>query len=123
MKSCKDCLHYEACKLVVCRLKDEAFSELFDDDYFNKRIAENCERYKDKSEWVHLPCKVGDRVFTIVIIGGVYSVVADRVHSLKISTENIYAETNWYVDGGKIGYNVFLTQEEAEKALAERSKK
>lgn len=46
--------------------------------------------------------------------------VADRVHALKISTENIYAETNWYVEGGKIGYNVFLTQEEAEKALAER---
>ena len=82
----------------------------------------DCPEFTPQSEWVHLPCKVGDRVFTIVIIGGKYSVVADRGHSLKITAENIYAETNWYVEGGKIGYNVFLTQEEAEKALAERRK-
>ena len=99
--TCKDCLHCEVC-------------------YYHD--FEECEWFKDKSEWVHLPCKVGDRVFTIVIIGGEYSVVADRVHALKISTENIYAETNWYVEGGKIGYNVFLTQEDAENALAERRK-
>lgn len=100
--NCKDCLHYKFC------------------DY--GRIGNLCTDFTDKAEWVHLPCKVGDRVFSIVIIGGEYSVVADRVHALKISTENIYAETNWYVDGGEIGYNVFLTQEEAKKALAERSK-
>ena len=99
--TCKDCLHCEVC-------------------YYHD--FEECEWFKDKSEWVHLPCKVGDRVFTIVIIGGEYSVVADRVHALKISAENIYAETNWYVEGGKIGYNVFLTQEDAENALEERRK-
>ena len=106
--TCKDCIHQTAC-FDWCR----GFGQ----------EADVCEHFSNKAEWVHLPCKVGDRVFTIVIIGGEYSVVADRVHALKISTENIYAETNWYVDGGKIGYNVFLTQEEAEKALKERSKK
>lgn len=104
--TCKDCIHQTAC-LDWCR----GFGQ----------EAELCEHFADKSKWVHLPCKVGDRVFTIVIIGGEYSVVADRVHALKISTENIYAETNWYVEGGEIGYNVFLTQEDAEKALEERN--
>lgn len=103
--NCKNCIHQTAC-FDCCR----GFGQ----------EADLCEHFSNKSEWVHLPCKVGERVFSIVIIGGEYSVVADRVHALKISTENIYAETNWYVDGGEIGYNVFLTQEEAEKALAER---
>ncbi len=102
--TCKDCLHFVPCG-------GASWEKVTD-----------CPEFTPRNEWVHLPCKVGDRVFTIVIIGGEYSVVADRVHALKISTENIYAETNWYVDGGEIGYNVFLTQEEAEKALAERSK-
>ena len=105
--TCKECIHQTAC-LDWCR----GFGQ----------EAELCEHFSDKAEWVHLPCNVGDRVFTIVIIGGEYSVVADRVHALKISTENIYAETNWYVEGGKIGYNVFLTQEDAENALEERRK-
>lgn len=100
--NCKDCLRYEMCNY--------------------GQIGDICTALVDKAEWVYPPCKVSDRVFSIVIIGGEYSVVADRVHALKISTENIYAETNWYVDGGEIGYNIFLTQEEAEKALAERRK-
>lgn len=107
-KNCDNCIHQIAC-FDWCR----GFGQ----------EAELWEHFSDKSEWVHLPCKIGDRVFSIVINGGKYIVAADRVYALKISTGNIYAETNWYVDGGKIGYNVFLTQEEAEKALAERSRK
>ena len=37
--TCKDCLHYEVC-------------------YYHD--FEECEWFKDKSEWVHLPCKKGD---------------------------------------------------------------
>jgi hypothetical protein len=116
--TCKDCLHYAVCEVVRGRPNRVGKNSL--------RIAEkHCpyNSFLNKSEWIHPPCKVGGRVFSIVIIGGEYSVVADRVHALKISTENIYAETNWYVDGGEIGYNIFLTQEKAEKALAERRKK
>lgn len=97
--TCKDCIHYKMCSY--------------------GQIGRLCADFSNKSEWVHLPCKVGDRVFSIVIIGGEYSAVADRVHALRISAEDIYIDTNWY-ESGEIGYNVFLTQEEAEKALAER---
>lgn len=115
--TCKDCLHYDVCEAVRGRPNRVGKNSL--------RIAEkHCpyNSFQNKSEWVHLPCKVGDRVFSIVIIGGEYSVVADRVHALRISTEDIYIDTNWY-ESGEMGYNVFLTQEEAEKALEERSKK
>ena len=105
--TCKDCVHQEAC-LDWCR----GFGE----------DAKLCEHFSAKNEWVHLPIKVGDRVFSIVIIGGEYTVVADRVHSVMISAETISVITNWYNDGGELGYNIFLTQEEAEKALAERKK-
>ena len=37
--NCKDCLHYEVC----C-----------------SNGSAECEWFKDKSEWVHLPCKNGD---------------------------------------------------------------
>lgn len=100
--NCKDCLRYEMCNY--------------------GQIGRLCADFSNKSEWIHLPCKVGDRVFSIVIIGGEYSVVADRVHSLRISAVGIYVRTNWY-ENEEIGYNVFLTQEEAEKALAKRSRK
>lgn len=120
--TCKDCIYYEACKSISCRLKGEAFSEIFDDNHLGKRIAENCKLYNNKSEWIHLPCKVGDRVFSIVIIGGEYRIVVDRVLALKITTDNVYVETE-YIDAGEIGYTVFLILKEAEKALAERKKK
>lgn len=100
--TCKDCLHYKMCSYgQICKL---------------------CVDFADKSEWVHLPCKVGDRVFSIVMLGGEYSIVVDRAIALKITTDNIYVETE-YIDAGEIGYTVFLTLKEAEKALAKRSRK
>lgn len=99
--TCKDCFHYKMCSY--------------------GQIGRLCADFSDKSEWVHLPCKVGGRVFSIVIIGGEYSVVADRVHALRISAVGIYVRTNWY-ENEEIGHNVFLTQEKAEKALEKRRK-
>lgn len=99
LKVCFDCINCEQCPTGLACSANPA-----------------CTMFKDKSEWVHLPCNIGDRIFSIVIIGGEYTVVADRVHALKISEEDIYVDTNWY-ESGEIEYNVFLTQEEAEKAL------
>lgn len=100
--TCKDCFHYKMCSY--------------------GQIGKPCVDFADKSEWVHLPCKVGDRVFSIVIIGGEYRIVVDRVLALKITTDNVYVETE-YIDAGEIGYTVFLILKEAEKALAERKEK
>lgn len=109
-KTCKDCLHYEICDVQSCGL-----------------IAADhitCWLFKDKSEWVYLPCKTGDTVFC-------FAPCFDEMHhpNLKIvESEIVEVRTiatvlglNFDVD--KIGKTVFLTREEAEKALTERKEK
>lgn len=44
--TCKDCLHYEACA------KHYTQGQL-------TMINGDCSTFTDRSEWVHLPCKVG----------------------------------------------------------------
>ena len=97
MATCKDCLHYEAC-MNYTNLKDSAFAQ-----NFNKSDV-ICDIYKNKSEWVHLPCKKGD-------------VLERNGEFCEVDHWNVIATT--FSEGGKLRlFNV----EEAEKALEERRK-
>lgn len=65
---------------------------------------------------VELPCKIGDEVFEPITKGGtIYSrtvkgfTVSERIKLINCETKNFY----WF----EIGKKVFLTREEAEKAL------
>lgn len=99
--TCKDCLKKE---LGYCKL-----------DCIE---PQRCEDFKHKSEWVHLPCKIGTAVY--------------RVCKKKYDVDGYGMQ--WFEDWGivtnrfdlcmlkEIGKTVFLTREGAEKALAERSK-
>lgn len=102
--TCKDCLHFMPCG-------GASWETLTD-----------CPEFTPRNEWVHLPCKDGDRVFSIVVFCGETTIVADRVSGFIIVGDTVSVITNWYLDGGTWGYNIFPTQEEAEKALEERSK-
>lgn len=73
------------------------------------------------------PCKVGDTVYSIVegidlvLVGEVYEYVVGREHFVFRSTRKGYFTLSFTeLD---IGKTVFLTREEAEKALAEREGK
>ena len=98
--TCKDCLHYEVC-------------------YYHD--FDGCEYFKDKSEWVHMPCKVGDTVYC-------FEACFDTDQPLKLKVvekEIIKLKTMATVFGlnfdiNNIGKTVFLTRKEAEKALEER---
>jgi len=48
MKTCKDCLHYDGCHLEKTETRYE---------------YGGCPAFTDKSEWVRLPCKVGDKAW------------------------------------------------------------
>lgn len=48
MMTCKDCMHYEVC----C-------------DEYELAHAEYCNNFKDKSKYIELPCKVGDKVYVL----------------------------------------------------------
>ena len=58
--TCKDCLHYEVCESYS---KRESLATLY--------CAEECPCFTDKSEWVHLPCKVNSTVYIVSEYRGV----------------------------------------------------
>ena len=92
-----------------------------DDDYvtgfnFGLRVAIEAVEELQPVNAVELPCKIEDKVFEpIQKSGTIYSrtvkgfTVSDRIELINCETKNFY----WF----EIGKKVFLTREEAEKAL------
>ena len=105
--NCKDCLHYE-----VCYYAEEY---QYPDGY--------CKFFTNKSEWVHPPCKVGDKVYC-------FAPCFDTDHHPKlkvvekeiIELKTIATVFGLNFDVNNIGKTVFLTREEAEKALNKQRK-
>lgn len=123
--NCKDCLYYEVCKAYSPR-----------DSWATQNCAEECVCFTSRSEWVHLPCKVGDTVYIPWHWNGEQGVAFTTVEEIKFynnnhflffiqlqSDDEDYNETfgEWKEDG-TLGKTVFLTREEAEKALKECEK-
>lgn len=131
MKTCKDCLHYEVCnpytKITAELSRDEADKE-------------PCKYATDRSEWVHLPCAEGTRVYSVENnTDACYNCIAyDHFNScceckstdspliakLPVCSRQYLEVTTYNVNKNFILYHindfgktVFLTREEAEKAL------
>jgi hypothetical protein len=97
--------------------------------YAEKDGTVKCEDRKPKSRFVELPCEVGQTVYII----DYYEDECAEPYVLDVKVLQIFINKNgialdlelplgmrlntWAV----VGKNVFLTEEEAEKALAERS--
>ena len=108
MAACKDCLHFVVCEEVPTK------------------SADDCEFFKDRSRFVELPCKVGDTVYIIARISEKEEIIQDSVESFTISyfvdnTPIILFDgietCDW--DSSDFGKRVFLTKEQAERALKE----
>jgi hypothetical protein len=70
------------------------------------------------------PCKVGDTVYRVAKHRGVWEVLPREVVSITHRLDHLYRLV-WEIFStaeDRLGKTVFLTREEAEKALAERSK-
>lgn len=109
---CKDCIHYEVCSQFS--KFDGANHEYY--TYTNK--SEKCECFKNKNEFVRLPCKVGDTVYYITGIhkslikpAKIKEIIFDStgIRDLFVSTDNCDFENSFDI--------FYLTQEEAEKNL------
>lgn len=107
MNQCKDCIHYEACEDWAIEYGDNFFP-------FN-----NCQVFKPKSRYIELPCAVGDTVYRIYTRSWVGE---DKVDDFCITDRGLfyYDDKSRETSCDKFGKTVFLTKEEAEKAL-ERS--
>lgn len=107
--TCKDCIHYEE----VCEYNNAALDD------------KPCAAFKDRSRFVELPCKVGDTLYTVVrgykirewvvtdICFSDYLPISVRVITArdKRNSEHIRFADHY------LGKTVFLTREEAERAL------
>ena len=106
---CENCLYNKNCQFLLKHRTGEVVL---------------CTSFEDKSEGVHLPCKVGDAVYCFEPCFG-----ADHHPKLKVVEKEIVElktiatvfGLNFDIDS--IGKTIFLTREEAEKALAERKEK
>lgn len=116
--TCKDCIHYEACKFYTDKTR------------FNlPKNAENCDDFKDKSKSIELPCKVGDTVYHYCkSVNQIVPYVVEDIHIDKEQTRcfatafDVYY--NEYLDEiefaeDELGKTVFLTKSEAEQKLKE----
>lgn len=101
--TCKDCIHYTAHKHFY--FDEEDFDEYFNDD----NVESQCPEFKDKSEWVKLPCKVGDSV---------YRLEYDRYANSWQVYRTDYATKHDVIEWTLFGAALFKTREDAEKALA-----
>ena len=90
--TCKDCLHYERCKKL---------------GIFNVETLSVCEDFSDRSEWVHLPCKVGDKIYQTDGI----RIYESTIREIEISTANtVYCTENIAFDESAIGNSIFLAR-------------
>lgn len=113
--TCKDCIHNEMC-----------YGTHTDD-------SPTCCDFKDKSRYIELPCKVGDTVYLIhgdkvrqAVILAFYIDKVGIICELKISMNGAnptapccaaIIDKDTYTDN-----DIYLTSEEAEKALKERER-
>lgn len=115
--TCKNCLHYEACKGTYFTFKQMIDKDSFDNEHYAD--VYNCPDFTDRSEWVHLPCKVEQQLW-FVENGEVKASTVDRLVYEELSTDDIFTRIDGYgfsVVFEDVGKTVFLTREEAEKAL------
>ena len=111
MASCKDCINYDVCS----------------NNGANCDRANHCEMFKDRNRFVELPCKVGDTIYEITERkrnGKWNKVIVERVvNGIEIGRSGfmtVICGTTITVFLFDLGKTVFLTREEAEKALKER---
>ena len=101
--TCEDCIYYDVCD--------------YDGDVavFPDRI---CGFFKDRSRFVELPCKLGD---TVYIALNEYGVLKDTVKEFRITSKRIWIRPEKFGMDCLLENMAFLTREEAEQALKERS--
>lgn len=129
MASCKECLCYDVCEARIAA----------DENYPERNYTENnnCSNFKDRNRFVELPCKVGnavyetvfnrDKTFSHINTHKVVGIHLGDFPDLRGHKRQEYLVTHCKMMNllsriplNKLGKTVFLTKEEAEKALEER---
>lgn len=113
---CPDCIHYEVCQSRIT----------YDENYGDSTSFETrCGDFKDKSKFIESPCKIGETIYKIVTISCKNCNYDDTIQCSRRDRcpQTVERHSFSYVDIPWFGKKVFLTKEEAEKALKELNSK
>ena len=114
---CKDCLHYEACKGIYMKVSEYKSIADFDDKHYAD--IHHCPDFTDKSEWIHSLVKTA---YYVLGYGNNVRVIEEPIYGLTIENGKQYV-IDEYRDFYKIGEEVFLVKEDAEKAVERKRRK
>jgi hypothetical protein len=120
MATCKDCIHNSVCSL--WRAEEGQDAKLY-----AETLSGGCAFFADKSRFVKLPIKVGDKAF-VPMLGHVITFIVERIEldSLEdVPTMRMHHGKHliWEVELSEVSKTVFLTREEAEAELIKRENK
>lgn len=102
-----------------------ARQNLYDDIFSDAcRLAIEALQERPKGRWIELPCEIGDTVWLVPkYLGNPLGIIRkDKVQMIGVTSRGIHLKLREYHDHNKmymLGKTVFLTKEEAEKALAD----
>lgn len=131
--TCKDCIHYEACHDMYY---EEHATRHFDPEKHN--AEKECGYFKDRSQFIELPCKVSDTAWILVryknggdyfytgIVTGVHVTDRKTIYKLPYKRFNyivirfVQTDSLKHINFNEIGKTVFFTKEAAERFLKER---
>lgn len=111
---CENCIKSDVCKI----------AEKYEKEPVEGMYIEGCDYFKDRTRFVELPCKIGATVYVKMQFGG-YAEGKVRDYSYFISCGFCVVVTSekfdkQHIPFSEFGKTVFLTPEEAERALKER---
>lgn len=118
MPTCKNCVHVEVCRDFVLSImsdeeeKQEARKNL--SLLENKMNVDECSFFKDRSKFIELPCKLGDKVFYFDTAGGIYE---QAIFQSIYGGTGLKLDFDVMFDSELIGKKFFLSREEAEREL------
>ena len=119
--TCKDCIHYDACKNAAHDYAGKYAVSMYDDHRCCKVFAEHCENFSNKSEWFHLPCKDCKTAYYVLGYSNNAQIIEEPIYGLAIKNGKHYIIDECR-DFYEIGEEVFLTKEEAQKVVEQRKK-
>lgn len=131
MATCTECVHVEVCRYYTNELAKANGIPLKLEEVERLLECDDCENFKDRSQFIKLPCKIGDKLYfnnqhiKYARVIAIYIDASGGMFDLKIFTnvetvsgyESFINKDYTFED---IGQRIFLTREEAEQALKER---
>lgn len=99
---CQDCIHFDVCEYHITEMTQMSVNE--------------CTNFKPKSRFIELPCEIGQKIWAVGCRTGIAYPL--EVFGVWVSADEHNIMTN---QGVLLDKNYYLTKEEAEKALKEKS--